>query len=72
MCNFGEVICVKVNVFVLRWIEFMLGCIGFDVKGNLFDFKSGEWVEFCYGKGIVQLGSDQNIFVFIIVGMFKY
>ncbi|GEA11299.1 FapA family protein [Alteromonas sp. KUL49] len=72
MRNLGEVICVKVDTPVLRRTEPTPGRSGFDVKGNIVEPISGEWLEFKMAKGTAVSDSDKNLLVSTIAGMPKY
>lgn len=72
MRNLGEVICVKVNVPVLRRTEPSRGRTGFNVHGATLAPIPGEWVEFKKGNGTVVSDHDQNLLVSKIAGMPKY
>lgn len=72
MRNLGEVICVKVDTPVLRRTEPTPGRRGFDVKGNIVEPISGEWLEFKMAKGTAVSDSDKNLLVSTIAGMPKY
>ncbi|MEW9798662.1 DUF342 domain-containing protein [Alteromonas sp. CYL-A6] len=72
MRNLGEVICVKANTEVLKRTAPTKGRTGFDVRGNVLEAKTGDWLDFKMGSGTEVSPKNENILISSIAGMPKY